>query len=226
MPLMKRRSEKAFKHNIEAEMHAGKPQKQALGIAYSVKRKAKKAAGGSVQSGSKDMNMNSGGVVKSGSHDMDYAKGGEVSASNERRPMPDNEYNDSPEVAHNKAKKQLIDSDWDDNPTVKQAQKNNGREVLPIKRPRMVPSDAFSTRLYDEESRLQESDKPGPYGEQPPEHDNEMGAKRQGPMVRDMADEHSTHKKPYKMEVEHDDEMDESEPDMRRSKYAKGGEVE
>jgi hypothetical protein len=90
----------------------------------------------------------------------------------------------------------------------------------------MVPSDAFSTRLYDEESRLQESDKPGPYGEQPPEHDNEVGPNRQGHEVRDMADEHSTRKKPYRMEVEHDDSMDESEPEMRRDRYAKGGEVE
>jgi hypothetical protein len=39
MPLMKGKSEKAFKHNVRAEMHAGKPQKQALAIAYSIKRK-------------------------------------------------------------------------------------------------------------------------------------------------------------------------------------------
>jgi hypothetical protein len=68
---------------------------------------------------------------------------------------------------------------------------------MPIKRPKMVPSNAFSTRMYDEEGRLQESDRPGPYGEQPPEHDNEMGPDRQGPMVPDMQDEHSTKRKPY-----------------------------
>jgi hypothetical protein len=397
---MHKKSKKAFEHNVKVEMEAHpdkSDRKRNLAIAYSVQRKAKKASGGSVQSGSRDMNMadggvmkperysidqgtsaqghavrrgnrskdwskspnasspsieremsredyakaksiqkskprlNSGGVVKSGSHDMDYADGGEVdklrqgaqearkysaqreekgvhaprfpsphskesmgesyagytakaesgreasfggntkegkkprdlsrqdmqneskkehrrvleesrsmpkpklqglaeggkvSASNERRPMPDNKYNDSPEVAHNKAKKALIDSDWTDNPTVKQAQKNNGREVKPIKYPRMVPSDAFSTRLRDEEDHLMESKSPGPYGEQPPEHDNEMSPKRQGPSVRDMADEHSTHRKPYKMEVEHDDTMDEAEEDMKRSKYAKGGQIE
>lgn len=39
MPLMQGKSKKAFEHNVEAEMHAGKPQKQSLAIAYSVKRK-------------------------------------------------------------------------------------------------------------------------------------------------------------------------------------------
>ena len=42
MPLEKGKSEKAFKHNIKAEIKAGKPQKQAVAIAYSVKRGGKK----------------------------------------------------------------------------------------------------------------------------------------------------------------------------------------
>jgi hypothetical protein len=46
MPLTKSKSEKAFKHNIEAEIAAGKPQKQAVAIAYDVQRRAKKADGG------------------------------------------------------------------------------------------------------------------------------------------------------------------------------------
>lgn len=50
MPLMPGRSKKAFKKNVETEMEAGKPQKQSLAIAYSVKRKAKKMAqGGSIK---------------------------------------------------------------------------------------------------------------------------------------------------------------------------------
>lgn len=52
MPLIHGKSPKAFKKNIEAEMHAGKPQKQSLAIAYSIKRKAehskKMAKGGMV----------------------------------------------------------------------------------------------------------------------------------------------------------------------------------
>lgn len=41
MPLIKSKSKKAFEHNVKAEMRAGKPKKQALAIAYSVKRKSK-----------------------------------------------------------------------------------------------------------------------------------------------------------------------------------------
>ena len=41
MPLIKSSSEKAFKANVAAERHAGKPIKQALAIAYSTQRNAK-----------------------------------------------------------------------------------------------------------------------------------------------------------------------------------------
>lgn len=42
MPLTKSTSKRAFKKNIRAEVKAGKPVKQAVAIAYAVKRKAKK----------------------------------------------------------------------------------------------------------------------------------------------------------------------------------------
>lgn len=42
MPLKKSKSAKAFSSSVKAEMKAGKPQKQALAIAFSVKRKAKR----------------------------------------------------------------------------------------------------------------------------------------------------------------------------------------
>lgn len=42
MPLKKSTSKKAFSENIKAEMHADKPQKQAVAIAYSEKRAARK----------------------------------------------------------------------------------------------------------------------------------------------------------------------------------------
>ena len=42
MPLTKSTSKKAFSKNVRAEMKAGRPQKQAVAIAYSVKRAAAK----------------------------------------------------------------------------------------------------------------------------------------------------------------------------------------
>ena len=47
MPLAHGKSKAAFSHNVAAEMHAGKPQKQAVAIAYSQKRKAGGVDGGS-----------------------------------------------------------------------------------------------------------------------------------------------------------------------------------
>jgi len=46
MPLIKSKSEKAFTKNIATEVKAGKPVKQAVAIAYSTKRQAKKDGGG------------------------------------------------------------------------------------------------------------------------------------------------------------------------------------
>jgi hypothetical protein len=46
MPLVKSKSEKAFSENVKREMAAGKPQKQAVAIAYDVQREAKMAGGG------------------------------------------------------------------------------------------------------------------------------------------------------------------------------------
>jgi hypothetical protein len=41
MPLIKSKSNKAFKANVRKEVESGKPFKQAVAIAYSIKRKAK-----------------------------------------------------------------------------------------------------------------------------------------------------------------------------------------
>jgi hypothetical protein len=48
MPLIKSKSKGAFKKNVATEVKAGKPVKQAVAIAYSTKRAAKKAGGGSI----------------------------------------------------------------------------------------------------------------------------------------------------------------------------------
>lgn len=42
MPLVKSKSEAAFRKNVAAEVKSGRPLKQSLAIAYSVKREAAK----------------------------------------------------------------------------------------------------------------------------------------------------------------------------------------
>lgn len=81
MPLWHGKSEKAFKHNIRAEMHAGKPQKQSLAIAYATKRKAEqhKAQGGEMKCyahGTMDCPhcMAEGGEYEKGVHKPFYGK--------------------------------------------------------------------------------------------------------------------------------------------------------
>lgn len=199
MPLMRSKSKKAFEHNVETEMKHGKPQDQSLAIAYSVKRKPKKkmAEGGDM---SKSTASNPSSRMDSGFGKVIMkAKGGEIndSAKTERRPMPDERDNDSKSVSRNSSKKVPGQDSWTDQPTVTQAQSNNGRRVMPIKRPKMVPTDTFSTRLYNKEGDLEDSASPGPYGAQPPREDDEEGPDRQGPEVSDMEREHSNHRKPY-----------------------------
>jgi hypothetical protein len=45
MPLVKSPSKQAFRKNVKAEVATGKPQKQAVAIAYSVQRKAAATGG-------------------------------------------------------------------------------------------------------------------------------------------------------------------------------------
>ena len=45
MPLVKSPSKQAFRKNVKAEVASGKPQKQALAVAYSVQRKAAATSG-------------------------------------------------------------------------------------------------------------------------------------------------------------------------------------
>lgn len=45
MPLKKSASKEAFSKNVKAEMKSGKPQKQAVAIAYAVKRQAQSKKG-------------------------------------------------------------------------------------------------------------------------------------------------------------------------------------
>jgi hypothetical protein len=95
MPLIHSKKPAAFKKNIRAEVHAGKPVKQAVAIAYSVKRKAEhhKAHGGEMEDC--PLCMDDGGQVtdQSGAESFQegfrkathYSEGGQT-AANEKEP--------------------------------------------------------------------------------------------------------------------------------------------
>lgn len=110
------------------------------------------------------------------------AEGGAVSAKAEKRPMPDQTANDAAMASRNSSKAPLMaPANWDQNPMIPKP------KTQAIKHPRMVPSNAFSVRMRDEEDHLQSSAavNDGPQ-EQPPKHDNEEMPNRQGPKVHPM----------------------------------------
>jgi hypothetical protein len=83
MPLIKSKSPKAFSKNVQAEMHAGKPQRQALAIAYSVKREAKKSGGGvnlSIKKGEKLPASQGAGLTQKGRDKLNRETGSHLKA--------------------------------------------------------------------------------------------------------------------------------------------------
>lgn len=203
MPLIPSKSKKAFAENVEKEMKSGKSQPQSLAIAYNVKNKPKRkkmADGGRAEYDPKAVPKPPSSSDAATMAAIFKAEGGMVneSAKSERRPMPDERDKDSKMVGRNSGDKPARNDNWLDKSTVSQAQAKDSRKVMPIRHPRMVPSDVFSTRMRDEEDDLQSSASvnDGPQ-HQPPMQDNEEGADRQGPKISDMQDEHSTHRKPY-----------------------------
>ena len=85
MPLIKSKSDKAFKKNISAEVKAGKPVKQAVAIAYSVKRGAQKMKNGgdprlSVSRGEKLPTSQGAGLTQKGRDKFNRATGSNLKA--------------------------------------------------------------------------------------------------------------------------------------------------
>lgn len=172
MPLIQSRSKKAQSKNIETEMHAGKPQDQAIAISYAVKRKNAKKK------------MAEGGMA--------YR---DDSAKTERRPMPNNVDNSQAMVSRNQGDKPPMNDSWTSRVTVEQAQKPSKTK---LSRPQIVKGGTFATRdLSAEEESLPSNIPPTSPDEQPNSEMDEQGANRQGPRLHDMEDEHSTSRKPY-----------------------------
>lgn len=85
MPLIKSKSDKAFKKNISTEVKAGKPVKQAVAIAYSVKRGAQKMKDGgeprlSVSRGEKLPTNRGAGLTQKGRDKINRATGSNLKA--------------------------------------------------------------------------------------------------------------------------------------------------
>jgi hypothetical protein len=81
MPLIKSKSKKAFEKNISTEVRSGKPVKQAVAIAYSVKRSAKKAEGGSLKAVDRDENPGLAKLPTEVRNKMGYMKNGGLYAN-------------------------------------------------------------------------------------------------------------------------------------------------
>lgn len=219
MPLIHSKSKKAVGKNIEAEMKAGKPQKQSIAIALDIQRRAPK----------KKKKMAEGGKVNE-------------SAASEHRPSTEETDKDSKEVSKNSGNKSPKHDSWTDKSTETQAQSNNGRKVKPIKHPSMVPTNAFSTKLSGEEDHLEMYAHPASPEEQPPKSDDEEGADRQGPdtpalhmkkmfeggAVSEKASENDNSEHPAGLE-EDDDQQRPSKSDYMEehdaAQYAGGGEI-
>lgn len=169
MPLIKSKSKQAFKENIEAEMSASKPKNQSLAIAYGVKKKA--------------------------SHKKKMAEGGAISASNEKRPMPDDRHDDSKMVSQNMGKKPLVESGWTDRPDMKQSQK--GPKTQPLKHPKMVGSSAYQAKLRTDEDYLMDIAAPASPKEQPSKAFDEEDADKSGPSIPDKSRPHSANLNKY-----------------------------
>lgn len=85
MPLIKSKSDKAFKQNISTEVKAGKPVKQAVAIAYSMKRAAQKMKEGgeprlSVSRGEKLPTSRGAGLTEKGREKYNRATGANLKA--------------------------------------------------------------------------------------------------------------------------------------------------
>lgn len=173
-------------------MKSGKPQDQSLAIAYSVKRKAHKkmAQGGAVDPKRTEVIESPGGhgkiirIYKGQEEKMadggilDSIKGAYDSAAKKGY------LGTKAQVASSKSYAQGGEINESAKSEQRPMPEERGPKTQPIKHPKMVPSSVFSAQLRDEEDHLQESAKvnEGPQI-QPPKHDDEEGADRQGPDV-------------------------------------------
>ncbi len=137
MPLIKSRSKKAFSKNVAKEMDAGKPQNQALAIAYDVKRRSpKKMADGGETLG--DLwEATKKGVGMDYDHSIDKRPSGGGTNSGSQKPIPSN-YDPSKDAYENQQK-----------PVGAMAEGGKVKKMMPKKSSRMVESSVIKSKRID-----------------------------------------------------------------------------
>ena len=231
MPLKKSGSDKAFSQNVSTEMHAGKPQKQALAIAYSTKRNAmgkkKMAKGGSVLGDNKSTMTNPESCPQCGFADADrcghqaYAVGGMVDAEKPLHTSPDSPNHEleaskegTERSEHGYGESSEVASDMErDEPSRHGAEQSLSAEIM---RDRMRMHGKQKTQPEDNDSRVQSK-------EMNLDNDNSMSAKlghRPASKMSPHVDEPSRSKPMNSM-----DDLAERD-DSNRAKLAMGGRVE
>ncbi len=179
MPLIKSKSPKAFEKNLKAEMKAGKPQDQALAIAYSVKKKAKKMADGGEVNEDKGQHKRT--YQQKGIHKPFAGRGNSMLGASTRGHF----IGEDPQVARDTVQKVR-----EENEMIKPKLKGlaEGGQIsaasekrpsiglgkaFPLKHPSMVPSDVLDARLRAVEDHLQAMAEGGMINEAVPMHSAE-----------------------------------------------------
>ncbi len=188
MPLSKGKSKRAFEHNIKVEMEHGKPQNQALAIAYSMKRRKKMAKGGQIEGVHRPVEAKhlKGGMSQMGLQTRVAKELGDHPAAQEAREEAKKRAYDTIKEARNvaggKSKRPLEGlAEGGEVPMEDRENQRPGRQ--PIKHPKIMKGGTFTTKLRNQEDDLEMQDAPASPAEQPPEELDEMEADKKGPMV-------------------------------------------
>lgn len=131
MPLMQSKSKKAFQSNLKTELKAGKPKDQSLAISYNIQRKNAKKK---------------------------MAQGGEITAKDESRPMPDQEFNDSSDASMNRGRKPLGKSDWTDDTYSEQASRSFSKPQREMDTDFVSEGESKADNSYDSEEMEMEKE--------------------------------------------------------------------
>lgn len=215
MPLIHSKSKNALQKNIVTEMRANpdpKDRAKNIAIAYSVKRRAKKAQGGKISTDPKDYTTKD---LQSEAKDKidqqqkidGYAEGGSINEKIKARQERGLRHYGGADAYHQKGvnmpsvagpaahiarhnSKEAVKSATEEMRKIEpklQGLAEGGRvKTNKIKHPRMVASNVVQARLRDDEDDMMDSMPPSSPKDQPSKADDEKGPNRQGPDMKDL----------------------------------------